>query len=211
MESEIRVSERFKCAQEDALDAFADPLVDQLLGDLAALNPFDENKVSQLLAADGLRPEDVNALSDGKTAAPMVKALGGFVLRGLWYAMIRPFLVLRKLITSEQFRREIKASCRRALRKEGRDTRHMLDVANRWARGDYVHPNEFKAARQQVVRLIAQVVLVYFAAPEVAGLFTGGVWQALGRLVLPAEKVLLLLLERPLRAVMGKLLTTPTT
>lgn len=205
-----RVAERFKRAQMDALDIFIDVIVDQFLDELNRLPLFSEKTVAQALVQKGVSAENINQLSEGKTAGPVVRALGGLIARGLWYTLIRPFQLLAKLVGSTSFREEIKADVRRAFRKDLRDTRHMFDVADRWRRGDAVHPQEYKAAKQQLLRIMTKLVLLYFtAAPAVTGLFSGGLWKALSRLVAPAEEILVLLLDRPLRAVMGKLLSTP--
>lgn len=210
MESEIRVLRRFKRAQEEALDTLADQVADEFLLELVGLDLFSEKAVSQALTDKGFSAEDLNSIPEGKTAGPMVKALGGLVLRGLWYALVRPFLVLGRLARSSGFRQEIKDTFKRALRKDVRSSRHMADVASRWARGDEVHPQEFKAAKQQLLRILVKLVLIYFAAPEVAGLFSGGLWHAIASLWFPAEEVMVLLLDRPLSAVMSKLMTAPT-
>jgi len=210
MESEIRVVRRFKRAEEEALDALADQVADEFLLELASLDLFSERRVSQALVYNGLTAEDINSISEGKTAGPMVKALGGLVLRGLWYALVRPFLILKKVIRSPDFRHEIKAAFKKALRTDLRATLHLRDVASRWANGDEIHPQEFQNAKRQLLRILTKVVLIYFAGPQVAGLFSGGLWQAITQLSLSAEEVLVLLLDRPLSAVMKKLMTAPT-
>jgi len=201
---------RFKRAQEDALEALADQVADAFLLELSGLDLFSKKRVDRALVEKGLTADALNSMAEGKTAGPMVKALGGLVLRGLWYALVRPFFVLGKLIRSSTFREEIKAAFKKALRKDARSTRHLGDVASRWANGDEVHPKEFQAAKQQLLRILAKVLLIYFAAPELAGLFSGGVWHAINALWFPTEEILLLLLDRPLSAVMKKLMTTPT-
>jgi hypothetical protein len=211
MESEIRVLRRFLRAQEEeAVDMLADQIADEFLLELSGLDIFSAHNISQALAERGLSAEDLNSVAEGKTGGPMIKALGGLVRRGLWYMLVRPFLVLGKLVRSPGFRQDIKTSFRKALRKDVRATKHMAGVASRWARGDKVHPEEFKAAKRQLLRILVKVMLIYFATPEVAGLFSGGLWHAIGTLWFSAEEVLVLLLDRPLAAIMNKLLTTPT-
>jgi hypothetical protein len=194
----------------DTLDLFMDSVADQFIDELSRMPLFTEKRVSQALLLKGVSADSVNKLTDGKTAGPLVKVLGGLVARGLWYVLIRPFQVLAKLIHSSEFRAEIKADVRRAFRKEIRDTRHMVDVAGRWSRGEEIHPREFQAAKQQLLRIVTKLVLVYFAsAPAVTGLFSSGLWKVLQRLAAPADEILVLLLERPLTALMGRLLRAP--
>jgi hypothetical protein len=207
MDSATRVMGRFKRAQEEDLGALADHFADAFVDEIAQLNLFDERRVSQALASNGLRAEDINSLAPGKTAGPSIRALGGLILRGLWQVLIRPFLVLGKFVRSSKFREDIRREFRKALRQEVRASRHMADVAARWARGGDIHPEEFKAARHQAVRILTKVVLVYFAAPAVTGLFAGGIWAAVSRLWFPAEEILVVLLDRPLRAVAHRLLS----
>lgn len=210
MKSEVRVLSRFKQAQSDALDSLAAQVAQEFLLELAGLDLFGEKRISQALVEKGLSAEDLNAIAPEKTAAPMVEALGGLVSRGIWYLLVRPFLVLGRVIRSAGFRQEITAAFKKALRKDLRSSRHLWDVAGRWARGDEVRPQEFLAAKQQLLRILVKVVLVYFATPEVAGLFSGDLWHAISNLGFFSEEVVFLLLDRPLSAVMKKLLTSPT-
>jgi hypothetical protein len=210
VESELRVLRQFKRAEEDAVDKLADQIVDQFLSELAHLDPFNQASVSATLQESGITAENLNSLQSGRQGSSFVKALGGLVVRSLWYALVRPFLILRKLIRAPKFRQAIKQAFKRALRRELRSTRHLADVISRWAQGAPVHPQEFKAAQQQLLRLLVKVLLIYFAAPEIGGLFTGGVWHAISTLWFPAEEVVALLLDRPLGAVLSKLLTEPS-
>jgi hypothetical protein len=209
MDLSDRVAKRFKRAQLDALDFFIYRVADQFLDALSRLDLFAEKNVSMALLQKGLDATSVNKLTAGKTAGPLVKALGGLIARGLWYALIRPFLLLAKIVRSASFRSEIKADVRRALRKEVRETRHMFDVASRWQRGDTIHPQELKAAKDQMLRILVKLVLVYFATAPVTGLFQGGLWKAIQRFAAPAEEILILLLDRPLTALLQRLRDAP--
>lgn len=210
MKPEWRVSYRYKRAQDEPLDQLADTLADQFLLELAGMEPFNEMELAHALAEKGVDADDLNSLSPIKTAGPLVRVLGGLVAKGLWYVLVRPFLVLNKVLRSPKFRREIKMRFKRALRKDVRATRHLQDVGARWARGDYVHPQEFQTAKEQLLRILAKVVLMYFAAPELGALFSGGVWHAITGLWFSAQELLIILLDRPLGEITKRLLTAPT-
>jgi hypothetical protein len=210
MESESRVLRRFKRAQEEALEELADHVADEFLQELSGLGIFSEDRVSTALTVKGLTADSLNSISEGKTAGPVIKALGGLVLRGVWYALSHPFVILGKLISSGKFRAEIKGAFKKALHRDLRATRHLGSVASRWANGEAIHPEEFKAAKQHLLRILIKIVLIYFAGPGVAGVFSGGIWKAVSAIGFSAEEIILLLLERPLSAAMKKLMSGPT-
>jgi hypothetical protein len=194
---------------EEALDALADHWAEVFLDELASATNITEREVSDVLQAEGLTADKVNALSDETTkeAGGFLRALGGLVLRGLWHMIIQPFIGLGKLIKSSSFRNEVKASFKRALRHEVRATKHMMDVAGRLARGEEVKPQERKAAMMQLVDILTKAVLVYFAGPHIAHLFSGGIWKALATFLSPIDEIVVILLDKPLRAASKKLMS----
>lgn len=205
-----RVAERYLRAQAEALEPLIDQVVDQLLNALARKDVFTDQAVSQALLEKGIDHSTLAALTSPRVASePLIKALGGLVHRGLWYLLARPFKLLAKIFRSAAFRQEIKATVRRAVRKEFRDTRHMLDVAGRWQRGEPLHPKEAQAAKAQLLRLAAKAILIYCTLGPASGLFSGSLWKSLRRFAGPAEEILVLLLDRPLSALIHKLSTTP--
>ena len=121
--------------------------------------------------------------------------------------IVHPFLSLGKLVKSSAFRQEVKNAFKRALRHEVRATKHMLSVAGRLARGEEVKPQERKAAMHQLVDVLTKALLLYFAGPHVAHLFQSGLWRALGALLSPLDEIIVILLDKPLRAATRKLLS----
>jgi len=162
-----------------------------------------------VLQAEGVTADALNALADPMTkqAGGFIRALGGLVFRGLWALVVHPFLALGKFVRSSQFRSEVKASFKRALRHEVRATKHMMDVAGRLARGEEVNPHERKAAMHQLVDILTKAILIYFAGPHVAHLFAGGVWKALAAFMSPLDEIIAILLDKPIRAAARKLLS----
>ena len=204
-----RVAERYLRAQTEALEPLVDRVVDQLLSALDRSDVFTDKAVSQALLQKGVDHATLAGLAPTKIAGPLIKALGGLVQQGLWYLLVRPFKLLTKLFRSTQFRQEIKSAVYKAVRKEFRDTRHMLDVAARWQRGEPIPPQEAKAAKAQLLRLAAKVILLYCTVGPTSGLFSGGIWKALHRITGPAGEIVVLLLDRPLTVLVQKLSTTP--
>jgi hypothetical protein len=206
-----RLADRYIEAQdEQALDELADHWADVFLDALADATNITEKQVSDVLEADGLTADHVNALVDPgtntKEAASVLRILGGLVLKGLWHLIVQPFVGVAKLIKSKPFRDEVKASFKRALRHEARATRHMLNVAGRLARGEPVKPQERKAAMHQFIGLLTKAVLIYVAGPRIAHLFSGGIWKALATVMSPIDEIVLILLDKPIRAATKKLM-----
>lgn len=202
-----RVADRYVQARtEAALDDVAEYLVDALFDELG--NPVTERDVSKALQAGGLSADDVNALTDGKQAGGVLRALGGLVAQGLWRLIVQPFLAVGKLFRSSSFRTEVKDSFKQAIRREGRATRHAMDVIQRLALGESIHPQERKAAMKQLLSVLSKVLVLYFTGPTIAAMFSGGVWPALSRLMVPVGETLLVLLDQPIRRAMAKILST---
>lgn len=202
-----RVAERYTQARtDDALDELADYLVDALFDELGQ-NPISEQDVSKALQQGGLSAEDVNQLADGKQAGGFLNALGGLVARGLWRLIVQPFLALGKLFQSSAFRTEVKNAFKKAIRRDIRASKHVLDVARRLALAEPVKPQELKAAMRQLLDILARVLFLYFTGPSVAAMFSGGVWPALSRVMVPIGEVIVVLLDKPLRGAIAKLMT----
>jgi len=206
----LRVATAYRQASDEAaLEAAADALVDAFFDALFDEQVFAADSVEAVLRSQGLRADNVNALAEGKQAGlgQAIRALGGMVLHGVWHALMQPFVAIKKLIFSAQFRAEVKRAFKRALRHEVRSTRHMLRVFGRLARGENVNPHERKAAFHQMLDILTKVMFVYLAGPHVAALFSHGIWKALMALLSPIDEILVVLLDRPMRAVMVKLLS----
>jgi hypothetical protein len=204
------VAARHIRAQEgEAFEVMVNHWIDVFLDELAEHTHINEGDVEALLRSEGVTADDVNALGGSVKEAGLgnlVQALGGWVLKSAWHMILGPFIGIRKFIASSKFRTEVKQSFKRALSHEVRSTKHMISVAGRLARGEEVNPHEKKAAMRQFVGLLVKVILLYFAGPQIAQYFSGGVLKAL--LLSPLDDILTALLDKPLRAAAHKLLTT---
>lgn len=204
---EHRVAARYVQARTDAvLDELADHLVDALFDELGP-NPISEQDVSKALSSSGLSADDVNSLADGKQAGGFVNALGGLVARGLWRLIVQPFLALGKVFRSPGFRAEVKNAFKNAIRRDVRATKHVLNVAHRLALAEPVNPQELKAAVRQLLDILARVLFLYLTGPSVAAMFSGGVWPALSKFMVPVGEVVVVLLDKPIRGAIAKLMT----
>jgi hypothetical protein len=203
-----RVAARYQAQLDDGAQQVLDRWADMFLGELGKVK-IKEKDVSKLLKSQGITPEDINSLDGGRQAGDFIPALGGWVKKGLWYLLVRPFLVVGKLVKSGQFRKEVKAAFRRELSHDVRATRHMLRVARKIAAGESVKPQEKKAAIKQFVSVMTRAVLVVMGGPTASSLFSGSVWKALGGLMVPAQELLVMLLYRPMQSAAGKLMTAP--
>lgn len=205
-----RVAARHIRAQEDeAFEVMVNHWIDVFLDELAGNTHIQAGDVEALLRSEGVTADDVNALGGGSVKEAglgnLVQALGGWVLKSAWHMILGPFIGIGKFIASPKFRTEVKQSFKRALSHEVRSTKHMIGVVGRLARGEEVNPHEKKAAMHQFVGLLVKVVLLYFAGPQIARYFAGGVLKAL---VLSPLDILTALLDKPIRAAAHKLLTT---
>lgn len=199
-----RVAERYTQAR---VASILDEWVDVFLDELARNTQFNEQQISQALQANGLSADTVNDLGN-KQAGEAIQALGGWVRKSLWYLLVRPFLVIGKIFKSSSFRHELRQAFSRAMKKDVRGTKHMLDVIQRMAHGESVNDHERRAALQQFVRIMSIALFITLAGPSVSSLFTGTVWRTLATLMSPVEDVLMILLHRPIQAAAAKLLTT---
>jgi hypothetical protein len=206
-----RVASRYIRAAQDeaAFEAMVDHWADVFLDELASNVQIDEGDVESLLRSQGVSAEDINDVVGMKQAGlgNLVKALGGWIAHSVWHMVTGPFIGIKKLITSQKFRDEVKRSFKRALNHEVRATKHMVSVAGRLARGEEVNPQEKKAAMHQLVDILTKAVLVYFTGPHIAHFFAGGIWKALGALLSPLDEIVVILLDKPIRAAAQKLLS----
>jgi len=206
-----RVASRYIRAAQDeaAFEAMVDHWADVFLDELVSNVQIDEGGVENLLRSQGISAEDINDVVGMRQAGlgNLVKALGGWIAHNIWHMIVGPFIGLKKLVTSAQFRAEVKASFKRALNHERRSIKHMFSVAGRMARGEEVNPQEKKAAMHQLVDILIKVVFVYIAGPHVAHLFSHGIWKALAALMSPLDEVVIILFDKPLRAATKKLLS----
>lgn len=208
MDSETyhRVATRFRSAQaDDAVEKFVDDLVDHFCDTLYQHTRSNERNIEPILMSHGVNADKVNELDDVREAGPSVKVLGGLIRQGLWYLLSKPFIAVKKLIGSPQFRRGLKVAFRRALSHDMRATRHLGQVLERMALGEAVKPQEKSSALKHLIVLLAKVAAVYFAGPEVIGsLFTGGVWAALSKLTVD---LLAIFLDTPIRATLKQMMS----
>ena len=206
---------RFRHARErqdtEALEALTDYWVDEFLDELGRQTRITEQEISDVLRGQGLTADAVNKALGTNTkeagAMNLVRALGGFILKSVWHMIVRPFLAIGKLIVSSSFRTEIKTAFKRALNHEVRASKHMLSVAGRLARGEVVNKQERKSAMRQLVGILTKSVFLYFAGPNVATLFKSGVWKAISALLAPLDEILLVFLDKPIRAASQKLMS----
>ena len=213
MVSAARIAHKYLQAQVQAkvnevLESHVDLFLDVML---SKLNITDKT-VSRLLQTQGISADKVNSLDDGKQAGfGFIKALGGFVRQGVWYVLVRPFLVLGKVMRSSGFREEVKREFKKALSHDIRATSHLFGVVSRMIDGEEIPAPEKRAAMKHLINLIVKAVLISSAASIGSqGLLSGSIWATLRRLMAPLQEILLILLNKPIQAASKKLMTTST-
>lgn len=197
-------------SEEDILDQMVDLWVDMAFSALSKQEP-SESDIEKLLHSQGVSANDLNEMADkvssrvaselGKEAGSMdtVRALGGKVLKWVWHTATHPFISIWKHIVSSQAREETKRYIKRAIRKEKRETYHMVEVARRLAKGEKVHPQELKNAVHQFLDLLKTAIIIGLGAHELVPLIAASPLHALGILASPADEVVGLLMDSPLR------------
>lgn len=204
---EPRIVARYMRATEDerVLEPVVDDTLDRFISLLVAEDPLDEKKVSQALQNLGITPEMVNSSDpQGKEAGETIRALGGLVRKALWYLLLRPFKLLARSLSSSSFRSSIKQTFWKALKRDARASRHLIDVFGRKLSGEPVHPQEMKNARRQLVTLLGKAFLIYLTGPQFLAAFNGPIWSGI---VTPVVEVLYTLLATPITAVSKRLMT----
>lgn len=219
MELRERVAARYlRATDEAALESLVDHWTDRFLDEMASNTSLDEKEVEAVLRSKGVDADDLNAVAGMRSATlsaetvnagvmDVLKVLGGLVLKGVWWLVMRPFVALGKFIISGKFRGEVRAAFKKALKHEVRATRHIGEVAGRLARGETVHPAERKEAMKQFVSILVRVVLLVLAGSSVVGLFAGPFWLALTKLVGPVSEIVMILFSVPIKAATSKLLS----
>jgi hypothetical protein len=210
-----RVAQRYLRATspEGVFEDLADTWVDAFIDALPNVS-VSEDEVERVLERDGLTADKLNEMTGApvKTASAYewVAALGGFILKRVWKTIAHPFVSLEAFIRSPEFRADVKRAFKRALSHEVRSTKHMMEVAERLAKGDEVKPQEVKAARAQVIDILSKAVLIYVVGPHLAQLFAHGVMKALLAILSPLDELAAILLDKPLRIATKKMLDTET-
>ena len=193
------------------LDAVVDNWTDGLLDLLTRRKPTDADIQNAFLEA-GVTADDINALpvSQGmaRTAGVLdyITALGGKILKGVWHMITAPFMALWKLLTSQSYRDKIKKGFKKAIRHEIRATKHLFNVVARLSKGEEVRGQEVKAAARQFIDLASKILLVHFAGPHIAHLFSKGLLHAASALLSPLDEVVAVVVDKPIRWVSQKFL-----
>lgn len=159
--------------------------------------------VEGVLRALGVRADDLNAaagrVGDGEMTT--IRALGGEVLAWVWETVTHPFIAAWRLLTSPAARTETKAWIRQVARKEVTQTRHMVSVARALARGEEVPRTDVVAAVHQFVDLLKTALILGMATHHLGPALIRDPLHVLGILASPADEMVGLLLDRPLRFV----------
>ena len=189
---------------DTTLDLVVDSWTDGFLDLLSDKKPTEDD-IEKAFSSAGITAEDVNALpvSQGlaRTAGVMdyIVALGGKILKGVWHMITHPFISMWKLLTSSQYRAEVKKGIKRAISHEIRATKHMFNVVVRLSKGEEVKPQEVKAAARQFLDLATKILIGYFIGPHIADLFKEGILKAAAALLSPLDEVIAVAVDKPIR------------
>lgn len=207
--SPSRVASKYIRAREDAVfDAIIDSWVDAAFDALSGQH-FTTGDVENVLQAGGVDADDLNRAAKGKTAAgntTTLRALGGEVLAWVWHTVTHPFLEAWKLLTSSQARAETKHWIKTIARKEVAETRHMVAVASTLASGGEVDRAELVKAVHQFVDLFKTALIVGVLGHHFGSELIHDPLHILGMLASPADELVGIMLDKPLRAVTRHLL-----
>lgn len=184
-----------------------DQLVDTFLDGFNSAKPFSDKDVEAGLGQAGVKPEHLKSVdtSDGEKVA----SLGGWISKGLWWLLVRPFKVLRDFAKTPKFRAEVYKAFTKELTSghNVRATKHMINTLTYWIGGQEVKPEELKSALKQLAKVLAGVVAAVIVANPMAGALSAGVWGALSNVVPAVANIVLMVISKPLNVAMMKLVT----
>ena len=132
------------------------------------------------------------------------KAEHGFLkkaLHGVWHALSDPFKKAWKLATDKKYRTEVKDFVVKAAKKEGSQTKVMAGTFAKLLKGEKVSREEKLAAMDQM----ADIIKVAAMGAMVTHIAAGGVAKAIATLASPADEVVGVAIDKPLRAITKKL------
>lgn len=128
----------------------------------------------------------------------------GFVrraLHGVWHALSDPFKKGWKLLTDTKYRTEVKDFVVRAAKKEGSQTKKMAQTFAKVLKGEKVSREEKLAAIEQM----ADIVKVAALGGMVSHVAAGGLAKLIATLASPADEIVGIAIDKPLRAVTKKI------
>jgi hypothetical protein len=207
--SSILVASRYLQAREDQVfDALIDTWVDAAFDALRRVR-LDPGDLEAALLAGGVTADALNEATAGKVATgdtTTLRALGGEILSWVWETFTHPFVTAWKLITSNQARSETKFWLKTIARKEATKTRHMMAVASTLARGGEVERAELGKAVHQFVDLLKTALILGVLTHHFGPQLIRDPLHVLGVLASPADELVGLMLDKPLRIVTRYLL-----
>jgi hypothetical protein len=127
----------------------------------------------------------------------------GFIkraLKGVWHAISDPFKKAYKLATDKKYRTEVKDFVVKACRKEGTQTKAMAGHIARALKGEKLTAAEKGAVMDQM----ADIVKVALMSSMVGHVATGGIAKAIATLASPADELIGVAIDKPLRAATKK-------
>lgn len=122
-------------------------------------------------------------------------------LRHVWHAVVGPFQEAWKLATKKEARAAFKKKMGKAIRKETEETKHMVGTIRRVLRGEKISKEDRDKAIHQFVDLAKTVAV----GAMVGHVFAGGLAKALATLASPADEMVGIAIDRPLRKITKKL------
>lgn len=143
-------------------------------------------------AADG-RPISPSALPSKHPN--LRKALGH-----TWHTISHPFHAAWDLVRKPEARKKLRDHLSKSIRKEGSETKALLGTIGKAIKGQSITPAERTAAIAQTADLVKTAIMTY----AVGHIFAGGVVKALATLASPADEVIGIAIDKPLRAITTK-------
>lgn len=207
--SRVRVADQFLQDRGDqAFDVLVDTWVD-LAFDMLGRIRLTGADLEAALQAGGVTADDLNQAAVGKVATgdtTTLRALGGEVLTWVWETFTHPFAAAWKLLTSNQARSETKRWLKTVGRKEITKTRHMLVVASTLARGGEVERADLTRAVHQFIDLLKTALILGVLTYHFGPTLIRDPLHVFGVLASPADEIIGLMLDKPLRMITRHLL-----
>lgn len=112
------------------------------------------------------------------------------------HKLIHPFVAMKDLATKPEARAELKAHIKKSIKKEVAETKRMVGTIGRALKGESVSAED----RNHAIHQAADLVKTAMMAMAVTHIFAGGAVKALATLASPADEVVGMAIDAPIRA-----------
>jgi hypothetical protein len=112
------------------------------------------------------------------------------------HALVHPLVAMKDLATKPEARAELKMHVKKAIKKEVAETKRMVGTIGRALKGEKISADD----RHHAIHQAADLVKTAMMTMAVTHIFAGGLAQALATLASPADEIVGMAIDKPIRA-----------